>query len=316
MWKKYKRMCLASLWLIALILIKIEKNQQISYFVQPRLVMCDVGQGDAILITQGEKQILVDGGPDGKVLKCLAEEMPENDLEIDLIILTHPDLDHFGGLREVLKEYRIKEIMLNNLGKNSSEFIELYNLIEKEIENEGTKIESPALAQKWCETERLCLEIIWLSEKTLPENIFSYKYDNNYLSDMLTKFEQFDYDYNDGSIVVVLNLDQKKFLLTGDIGKASELAMVHNGLLSKIDVLKIAHHGSKNSSDPIFLATVRPEISLISVGKSNSFDHPAKVVTDHLKEINSQIYRTDKQGKVTVTVESSKLVIRTELDES
>ncbi len=315
MWKKYKRISLVILWLVALVWIKIEKNRQMSYFVQPRLVMCDVGQGDAILITQDKKQILIDGGPDAKVLKCLAEEMPENDFEIDLIILTHSDLDHFGGLREVLKKYQIKKIMLNNLGKNSGEFIELYNLIGKEIDNEGTEIVLPRLAQKWCESERLCLEIIWLSEKTLPENIFSYKYDNNYLSDMLTKFEQLDYDYNDGSIVVVLSLDQKKFLLTGDIGKATELAMVREGLLSKIDVLKIAHHGSKNSSNQIFLAAARPEISLISVGKTNSFGHPAKVVLDSLEEINSQIYRTDRQGKIVVTVESSKLVVRTELDE-
>ena len=133
---------------------------------------------------------------------------------------------------------------------------------------------------------------------------------------MLTKFDQSNYDYNDGSIVILLELDHKKFLLTGDIGETTELAMIRGGLLNKIDGLKIAHHGSKNSSNAIFLSTVEPEISLISVGKSNSFGHPAKTVLDRLEQVESEVFRTDRQGKIVVTVENEKLMVRTELDES
>lgn len=316
MCNKYKKIILLILWLGALIFIRVEKNTKKDHFDQPRLVICDVGQGDAILITQGKQQILIDGGPDSKILKCLAEEMPEGDMELERVILTHPDLDHFGGLRDVFRKYQVKKITFNNLGKNSREFMELYELIWQKIKNEKTEIVKPELAQKWCETENLCLNILWQSEHILPEDIFSYKYDNNYLSDMLTKFDQSNYDYNDGSIVILLELDHKKFLLTGDIGETTELAMIRGGLLNKIDGLKIAHHGSKNSSNAIFLSTVEPEISLISVGKSNSFGHPAKTVLDRLEQVESEVFRTDRQGKIVVTVENEKLMVRTELDES
>lgn len=315
-WGKYKKVFLLTLWLGAIVFLQLEKIKEKNYFSQERLIACDVGQGDAILISQGEKQILVDGGPDAKVLKCLAEEMPTNDREIDLLILTHPDLDHFGGLIEVLKTYQVKEMILPNLGKNSKEFMDLYELIWQAMEKEKTKITKPELAQKRCETNNWYWEILRKNQMSLPEDIFSYKYSSDDLSDMLTKFDQSNYDYNNGSIVIIFDLDHKKFLLTGDMEEAAELAMIRSNLLNKIDVLKIAHHGSKSSSSERFLSIVRPEISLISVGKNNSFGHPTEVVLKRLEKLKSKIFRTDQQGKLVITVENSKLVVRTEFDES
>lgn len=315
-WKKYKKFFLVILWLGAIVFIKLEKVKEKKYSFQERLVVCDVGQGDAILISQGEKQILVDGGPDAKVLKCLAEEMPMDDRVIDLLILTHPDLDHFGGLIEVFKNYQIKEMILPNLGKNSKEFMELYELIWQAAKKEETKITKPELAQKRCETNSWCWEILRKNQASLPENIFSYKYSTNELSDMLTKFDQSNYDYNNGSIVIIVDLDHKKFLLTGDMEEAAELAIIDQNLLNKIDVLKIAHHGSKNSSNEFFLSVVRPEISLISVGKNNNFGHPTEVVLKRLQKLKSKIFRTDQQGKLVITIENSRLIVRTEFDES
>ncbi|MDO5561696.1 MAG: MBL fold metallo-hydrolase [bacterium] len=299
------------LWLFGLLLIFCRERSLLSQR-DTRVVVCDVGQGDAILIIDGDHQILVDGGPDAAVLRCLREEIPRVDKELELVILTHADADHFTGLIDVFQAYSVQRLLINNQYKESPEFAQFYNLLKNQQQTQQLKIEVPTSAQKWCETKKLCLEILWWSSESLPGNIFSYNFQISELSDMLKNFDQTNIDYNDGSIVINLIIDHKNILLTGDISEASELALLKSGLLKKIDVLKIAHHGSKSSSSSQFLALVQPEISLISVGQGNSFKHPTSAVLTRLAEINSQIWRTDLMGKITLIFRSGQLEVKSE----
>ena len=295
------------LWIVGLVLVFVRQRQQ--YGQETRLVVCDVGQGDAILIIDGTHQILIDGGPDSSVLYCLQEEML-NDDQIELVILTHADADHFTGLIDVFQTYKVEKLLINNLYKESPDFDQFYALVKRQQQQQQLQIALPTMAQKWCETERICLEILWCSEQPLPGNIFSYNFEIEKLSDMLKNIDQKNIDHNSGSIVVNLSIDHKNILLTGDIDETTELAMFTRGLLKKIDVLKVAHHGSKSSSSSQFLAVTQPEISLISVGRKNSFGHPTKNTLKRLIGVNSQILRTDLEGKITLIYSQGKLEVK------
>lgn len=299
---------LFGLWLVALGAGWCQRWKQEQQLSVPRLVMCDVGQGDAFLIIDGKTQVLIDGGPDAAVLKCLNEEMPAGDQEIELVVLTHADLDHFGGLAAVWQTYQVRYLMADQTTKNSAEFRTWYQLVNKTVRENKTKLLTPVVAQKRCLTARVCLTVLWHNQKSSPGNIFSYNLDFSDLSDLLSKFELKDSDYNAGSIVINLELDHKNILLTGDITAVEELALMRGGLLTKVDGLKIAHHGSKYSSDTDFLEFCKPEFSLISVGAGNRFGHPDKRVLADLEKQKTEILRTDQLGKVTLGVIEGRLM--------
>ncbi len=277
----------------------------------PRVTLCNVGQGDAILITQERTQILIDGGPDASIVHCLSKMIPKSDKEIELVVLTHADSDHLSGLIDVFKNYRVKKLLINDVFKKTNLFLDFYELVWKKIETEGLEVVYPVLAQKWCEAETICLEILWHDQKNKPGEIFSYKYELSILWDILKKSDHIDSENNNGSIVINMNIVHKNIILTGDINQDVELAIINSGLLKKSNWLKIAHHGSKTSTSAHFLSIVRPEISLISVGEKNRFGHPSIEVLERLKEINSQILRTDQDGQITLVLEDNQFLIET-----
>lgn len=106
-------------------------------------------------------------------------------------------------------------------------------------------------------------------------------------------------DLNQLSVVVEMNYGKFRALFTGDIGEGEELALEEADLLKKLDVLKVAHHGSKYSSTAEFLSAVRPELAVISVGK-NGYGHPTGEALERLGAVGSRIWRTDKQGELEI----------------
>jgi len=245
----------------------------------------DVGQGDAIFIETPERQqILIDGGPDSKILEKLGKEMPFYDRSIDLIILTHPEKDHLAGLLEVLKRYKIDNILWNGVVRDTPEYKEWQNLIEKEkakifIARTGTKI--------YCSTwnvEHCYFEILFPFE-----NLAGKEFENS----------------NDTSIVAKLNFNKNSFLFTGDISKfvEEELTIRENSdqfASLKSDILKVSHHGSKTSTSEEFLREVTPEIAVISAGKGNSYGHPHQEVLERLEKFGIKVLRIDKEGDVKI----------------
>lgn len=242
------------------------------------VVFFDVGQGDAIFIETPERyQILIDGGPTSVILEKLAKEMPFYDRTIDLIILTHPERDHLFGLLEVLKRYRVENILWTGVVRQTSEWKEWERLIMKE----GAEIKIAQSGQKiTLQRTGLCISL-----------------------DVLHPFESLEgqefKNSNDTSIVAKLVFGEVSFLLTGDITKKVEGRLVEQDVGLDSEVLKVCHHGSKTSSSLEFLAAVSPEIAVIQVGE-NSYGHPHPEVLANLDEFGIQVLITKELGDIKI----------------
>ena len=247
----------------------------------------DVGQGDSIFIeTPEEQQILIDGGPDAQVLQRLANEMPFWDRTIDLVILTHPEKDHLAGLLEVLKRYKVENILWTGIIRDTPE----WKLWEKAISEEKANIRIAQSGQRilWESDSHRFMEILYPFENLAGQE---YK------------------DSNETSIVSRLVFGDNSFLFTGDIEEKSEKKLVTSGENLESNVLKVAHHGSKTSTSKEFLDKVLPQIAVIPVGKNNSYGHPTPQVLDILKNYGIKILRTDQQGNIKIISDGEKLTI-------
>ena len=245
----------------------------------------DVGQGDAIFVeTPTRHQILIDGGPSPKIIEKLAREIPFWDRSIDLIILTHPEKDHITGLLEVLKRYKVENVLWTGIVRDIPEYREWLNLIEKEKANVKIAKAGQKISCKNCQ---------WKIEVFYPfESLEGKEFENS----------------NDTSIVSKLIFGNSSFLFTGDIYKDVEESLTLTPFDLNSNVLKVAHHGSKTSSSENFLERVLPEIAVISVGE-NKYDHPNKEVLEILEKYGIRVLRTDREGDIKIISDSKKYEI-------
>jgi len=247
-----------------------------------KFYMLDVGQGDAIFIeTPSGNQILFDGGQDRKILEELGKVMPFYDRSIDLVILTHPHLDHAGGLLEVLKNYEVGELMDGGDNYNLAEYGELKKLMEEkkikyEVARRGLKISLD---------KGISLLVL------APDKLI--KSDNPH----------------DNNVVSRLSYGRIDFLLMGDGEKGEELKLVQADDNLESEVLKVGHHGSKTSSNPLFLEEVNPEYALISVGAKNRYGHPAQITLDNLLAAGAKILRTDIDSTIEFKTDGDSLTL-------
>jgi len=269
------RKIIYSLLLVGLILAIIFALIIFSDSQKLEITFLDVGQGDAILISQGSNQILIDGGPSGQVLlEKLGKSIPFWDRKIEMVIATHPDQDHIQGLVSALGSYEVDFIMENSREADSQVYQNLKNTIEeKGIEKidaeKGTKIKFENGAE---------LEIIYAKKDGSAK------------------------DNNSNSIVSKLIFGENSFLLTGDIPDSEENNL--NDIKTK--VLKVSHHGSKNSTTENFLEKVKAEKAIISAGKNNRYGHPAEEVLERLNNFNIEVLRTDEWGDINFVCQNSK----------
>jgi|SRR6056297_887589 len=248
-----------------------EKNQSSIYFL-------DVGQGDSEFINISGVDILIDGGPvGGGVMHELSKAMSPFDRYIDLIIMTHPQADHFGGLIDVFKRYKVGAFMYNGEKGDSSALKDL----EKAISDNGSKI----------------IKLQAGDRIKYKNSVFTVLSPNKKINDL-----------NEASLVLKLQTNGTQTLFTGDIGEKIE-ELIKNKV-GDIHILKVAHHGSKYSSSASFLNAVDPEVSVIEVG-GNSYGHPHNEVINKLRKINSRVYRTDLDGTVKIKISSGTLNIFT-----
>lgn len=256
------------------------------------LVFCDVDQGDATLISYQSVQVLIDGGPGSKVIDCLSENMPFWDRKIETVVLTHPQADHFGGLIEVIDKYDVGQFIANQIAP-SSETAGFWELRQR-ILNEGVEIHSPQAGEEILIGE-VRLNVLWPKQKLGDSSLWQDK-----TADRQAVLGAASYagDLNDTSVVLELSYRDFQALLVGDI-----TSLVDNQLsLEDVEVLKVAHHGSKYSTDNQFLDKITPELAVISVGK-NSFGHPTADVLDRLTQKGVGIARTDENGEVIITTD-------------
>lgn len=245
------------------------------------ITFLDVGEGDAILISQGSNQILIDGGRQGKdLLARLGRQLPFWDRTIEAMIVTHPDADHIGGFASLISAYDVQVFLYTGAESDT----ETFSLLKKSITERNIKI----------------LKIFRGGKIQFPyggELAIEYP-----LSPLPAEAKE----TNTGSIVSRFTYGETEILLTGDL--PSEETVLPD--IKPVDILKAAHHGSKYSTSAIFLDLLQPKETVISVGK-NSYGHPSPDVLERLKERGIIIRRTDMDGDVNYrcTLELAKCVL-------
>ncbi|MDQ5954258.1 MAG: Lactamase protein [Patescibacteria group bacterium] len=269
--KKYLPLLLFLFILLSLILIlHLNLKDKKDYLT---FAMLNVGQGDALFIESPTgTQILIDGGPPRKILSRLSRVMPLFDKSIDAIIITNPDLDHIGGFLDVLKVYKVGKVYEAGTWNESKTYENLKNKIkEKNIPT--------SLAKKGMR--------INLGGGAVLDILFPDR-------DVST------WTTNDGSVVAKLSYGETSVMLTGDATSETEKLILGNNTILDldIDILKIAHHGSRTSTSDIFVEAVSPEYALISSDGGKKYGHPHKETLDILNSFGSKIFRTDLLGTI------------------
>ena len=264
------------------------------------IIFCDVGQGDAIIITFKNKQMLVDGGSDGKVLSCLEENMPFWDKSIDFLVVTHMDYDRIGGLSSVLSRYSVN-IIFKNLSSKKTAGFEAFeaSVLRKSFKN--IKIVTSYIGQQLVLGDLVRTIVISPQVKYGVVDRVKENKTETILSDENHFFEQkFDnkISENDLSIGLFITINEIGLLLTGDMEEPGELAVIESGMTRPTNIIKAGHHGSKSSSTRQFISIFRPEVFVISNGENNQYNHPAPRVIDVFREFEANIYRTDSQGNI------------------
>lgn len=235
----------------------------------PQMYFFSVGQGDSALIVLPEDvRILVDGGPGTDVLDALSRYLPFHDRTIDIVILTHPEKDHYGGLIPVCEKYAVRMILYN--GRTG--------------EGEGWRTFEETVQERHIPT----LPVAYGDEVRFEDYVLRFLW------------PLADQEGTGNEVAVVFELEGKglQALFTSDVGFSSENAIVQ-AIDADIDILKVAHHGSAHSTGTYFLQEATPYVSVISVGK-NSYGHPSNAVIERLHSTGSEVYRTDKDGDVHV----------------
>ena len=261
------------------------------------IVQCDVGQGDASLITRNTTQVLIDGGPpNNKVLLCLADNMPMWDRRIELVVATHPDADHIGGLVEVFKRYKVDTLLVPDYVHDTDLFWSFYELSKDK--SKVVTVKQGSIIQ----IEGMEWKVLWPEKSYNEPLVWDYNFDRD---DNFVRNEQIvpfiKRQPRDGnSISIVMNLEYGSFraLFTGDVGVNEENVLKSSGLLSTVHILKVGHHGSKTSTSVDFLEKVSPRYGLIGVGAGNKYGHPNKEVVDRLTDYGVEILRTDVLGTI------------------
>jgi competence protein ComEC len=236
-------------------------------FTSTTLFFLNVGQGDATFIDfENKTQMLVDCGRDAKVLTELGKVLSYKDYKIDYLLITHSDLDHYGGCIDVLDRFDVGRVVYNGQQKTSEE---TWNIFWKKVQDEGSAIHTIKSEEKWY----------------LGKDSLYFLYPDGSLIPNLSD--------NNHSIVFMLESGGVKTLFTGDAEDAEEMYLIAKyGEKLDADILKVGHHGSQSSSGEEFVEKVTPEFSIIPVGKNN-YGHPSLRVVRRLQRLGSLVFRTD-----------------------
>ena len=269
-----------------------------------RIIACDVGQGDAILIIKGNNQVLVDGGPSGeKILSCLERHIPYWDRTIELIVLTHADYDHMNGLASVIDRYELIQFVTAD-GVHSTRALArlISGLREFSISVDSVEQGDIVRVGDIENGSGIVLDVLWPPDVE-EQYVAMYTSEiNEEESKRILGASAKRGDMNERIVVMMLEESGYRALLVGDSGIQTEKELVEDGLLGKIDYLKLGHHGSKNSTGLEMLEATSPELAVISVGK-NRYGHPTEEVLTRLEDEGIRVLRTDLEGDVVVEIE-------------
>ncbi len=256
-------------------------GEQSEVFRSPLCVTyLDVGQGDCMIIKQGDSFMLIDSGDTGQEHKIEAELRKQGCHTVSYLISTHPHQDHFGSFEKLLPKLDVEQALLPKVDIRSLEEPYPYQQFLKALETRQVK-QIPAVPG---------------TEYRLGEASFT----------ILAPLSESE-NLNNISIVILLKYKEKSFLFTGDAEEEEEAELIRRYPDLRADVYKCGHHGSKTSSSEPFLQRIKPEIAVISCGNGNSYGHPHTETVTRLQQKGVRIYRTDRQGTVYVATDGTKL---------
>ena len=245
----------------------------------------DVGQGEAILVeSPSGNRVLIDGGPSGDAITgALGRQLPFYDRRIDLVVATHQQTDHIGGLPEVLERYAVSAVLQTQVTAGSL----AYDAWRDAVTASGPALIEAVRGQEIDLGSGARITVLG------PQRVNSDS----------------DGDANDSSMVLLVSYGSVRILLTGDVSEDAEAALVAAGTDLRADVLKVAHHGSATSTSTEFLRRVRPWVAVISAGHDNQFGHPDPETLAKLRL--ATVYRTDEDGDVEVLTDGQNLWVET-----
>jgi competence protein ComEC len=257
-----------------------------------RISILDVGQGDAILV-EGSRggRLLIDGGPDpDRLLVVLDARIPPWDRRIDAVVLTHPHEDHVAGLALLLKRYRVGRVFEPGMiGPGPG-----YAAWQRTLTAAGAAKRAILAAGDRLSVDEISMRVLWPIHGQVPVTP----------PDGGTGI-------NNVSIVLLGQVAERRFLLMGDVEEGIDPSLLKDDL-PHVDLLKVAHHGSKTATTQAFVDATRPTIAVASAGTGNPYGHPAKSTLDRLAASGARVFRTDLDGSVVVGFEASGMTVRAE----
>jgi len=259
-----------------------DTSSTISY--QPMTVsILDVGQADCIVIQHDGEAMIIDAGnnADSTFIVNQLQNLEIN--RLDVVIGTHPHEDHIGGLDAVINNFDIGTIYMPKVSSNTKTFEDVLTAIQ----TKGLYVTTPISGTTF----------------TLGDDVQCLI--------LAPNSENYD-DTNSYSIVLKVTFNNKSIIFTGDAESDSEQEILAKGYEVKADVLKVGHHGSTSSTSDEFLQAVSPEYAVISVATDNSYGHPHQETLDKLNADGVIVYRTDREGTITITVDGDQLSVSTE----
>lgn len=247
----------------------------------------DIGQGDSILVKQGDSAMVIDAGNNSKGTSVWSYLLSQDVKELTYAIGTHPDADHIGGLDVVLYKIDCETIFLPDCVNDTQTYQELMDTIKvknkKSIVPKQGSIYSLGNAQ---------FQILTDTDKDYGDNI------NNY------------------SIAIRLTFGDTSFLFTGDAEEEAEHDMLASGFFLKSDLFKAAHHGADTANTEKFLNAVNPKYCVISCGQDNTYGHPRAGVLNNLRAMGVKVFRTDEQGTIVAVSNGKEITFNCESSET
>ncbi len=266
--------------IIGLFLFVIIINHTEKRPLKTTISILDVGQGDSALIQDiSGKKILIDGGKDASVLQELSLHIPASDRFIDVVIVTHPDMDHAGGIAHVLHHYDVGIFLTSQVFSDTKIMDSIFKILSQK--NIPSYFARRGMTIKLNTEERFIV--------LFPDRDTS------------------TWKTNEASIIGRFEHNSRSMLFMGDAPKSIELYLSETipDLLTA-DILKIGHHGSNTSSDPLFIDVVTPYIAFVSAGKNNQYGHPTKEIIDIFNKRQIPLFSTITTGTIHATVEDNR----------
>lgn len=259
---------------------------KVRYNSELKITAIDVGQGSSTLVQMPHGiNMLIDGGglrnssfDMGKsvIAPCLHMARVS---KIDIVVLTHPHPDHLQGLIHILNNFNVREVWQS--GNKSDD--ELFRLFEKAIQDHDIRVRIISADTPPVVISGVAFDYVW-PPALLPDTGKCVSHD----------------ELNDASLVFKMTFGRMSFLVTGDISRRTEEALIKSGRNLRADLLFVPHHGSVHSSSEAFIGAVSPRYALVSAGRNNIFGHPHREVLKRYLSSGIEMMRTDSQGAIII----------------